>query len=129
MAGPSGKANPAAPPGLRLDKWLWQSRFFKTRAMAAELVSAGHVRVNGTRVSRPGREVTCGDVLTFPQGAQIRVVRVLALGQRRGPAGEAQALYLDLDPRPDISLPTDPASENADRPEISDRPENADRLE
>ena len=100
MAGPSGKANPAAAPSLRLDKWLWQARFFKSRALAADLISAGHVRVNGTRVSRPGRDVTAGDVLTFPQGTHIRLVRILALGQRRGPAGEAQALYFDLDPPP-----------------------------
>lgn len=98
MAGPSGKANPSAAPGLRLDKWLWQARFFKSRAVAAELIEAGHVRVNGTRISRPGRDISAGDVLTFPQGPRIRVVRILALGQRRGPATEAQALYFDLEP-------------------------------
>jgi ribosome-associated heat shock protein Hsp15 len=100
LAGPSGKANPAAAPKLRLDKWLWQARFFKSRGLAAELIEAGSVRVNGTRVSRPGRDISTGDVLTFPQGARIRVVRVLALGLRRGPATEAQALYVDLDPQP-----------------------------
>jgi ribosome-associated heat shock protein Hsp15 len=97
LAGPSGKADLAALPRLRLDKWLWQARFFKTRAIAASLVASGHVRVNGTPVSRPGRDISTGDVLTFPQGAGIRVIRVLALGQRRGPATEAQALYSDLD--------------------------------
>ena len=98
MAGPSGKANSGAAPVLRLDKWLWQARFFKTRALAAELIAAGSLRVNGTRISRPGREISAGDVLTFPQGPRIRVIRVLALGLRRGPAPEAQALYLDLEP-------------------------------
>ena len=107
MAGPSGKPNPAAAPALRLDKWLWQARFCKTRALAADLIEAGSVRVNGTRVSRPGRDVTSGDVLTFPQGTRIRVVRILALGLRRGPAPEAQALYIDLDPRPDLPDPPD----------------------
>jgi ribosome-associated heat shock protein Hsp15 len=97
LAGPSGKADPAAAQRLRLDKWLWQARFFKTRALAADLVSSGHLRVNGTPVSRPGRDITTGDVLTFPQGSRIRVIRVLALGLRRGPATEAQALYADLD--------------------------------
>jgi ribosome-associated heat shock protein Hsp15 len=82
---------------LRLDKWLWQARFFKSRTLAAEVIAEGHVRVNGTRVSRPGRDVTEGDTLTFPQGNRIRVVRITALGIRRGPATEAQALYLDLD--------------------------------
>jgi ribosome-associated heat shock protein Hsp15 len=100
LAGPSGKANPSAAPVLRLDKWLWQARFVKSRSLAASLIEAGSVRVNGTRVTRPGRDVTAGDVLTFPQGPRIRVVRILALGQRRGPATEAQALYHDLEPGP-----------------------------
>jgi ribosome-associated heat shock protein Hsp15 len=97
LAGPSGKADPTAAQRLRLDKWLWQARFCKTRAIAADLVAQGHVRVNGTPVSRPGRDVTTGDVLTFPLGGRIRVVRIAALGQRRGPATEAQDLYTDLD--------------------------------
>lgn len=96
MAGPSGKPDPNAARKLRLDKWLWQARFFKSRGLAAEVIEAGSVRVNGTRITRPGRDVTEGDTLTFPQGDRIRVVRILALGQRRGPAPEAQALYLDL---------------------------------
>jgi ribosome-associated heat shock protein Hsp15 len=100
LAGPSAKRDPAAAPALRLDKWLWQARFFKSRSLAASLVAEGHVRVNGTPVSRPGREITPGDVLTFAQGQRIRVIRVLALGLRRGPATEAQALYADLDARP-----------------------------
>jgi ribosome-associated heat shock protein Hsp15 len=105
LAGPSGKADPAAAPRLRLDKWLWQARFFKTRATAADLVAGGHVRVNGTPVSRPGRDITTGDVLTFPQGTRIRVVRILALGLRRGPATEAQALFADLDDARGSRLP------------------------
>ena len=98
MAGPSGKPDPNAAQRLRLDKWLWQARFFKSRGLAAEVIEAGSVRVNGSRVTRPGRDVGEGDTLTFPQGARIRVVRITALGQRRGPALEAQALYLDLEP-------------------------------
>ena len=98
MAWPSGKADPNAARKLRLDKWLWQARFFKSRGLAAEVIAAGHVRVNGTRVTRPGRDVGAGDTLTFPQGSRIRVVRILAQGQRRGPATEAQALYHDLEP-------------------------------
>lgn len=100
MAGPSGKPDPNAQPTIRLDKWLWQARFCKSRSLAAELVSGGHVRVNGTPVSRPGRDIAPGDVLTFPQGARIRVVRIEALGLRRGPATEAQELYTDLDTSP-----------------------------
>ncbi|OYU18163.1 MAG: RNA-binding protein [Rhodobacteraceae bacterium PARR1] len=84
-------------PTLRLDKWLWQARFFKTRALAAEMVETGHLRVNGQRSRKPGHAVAVGDVLTFPQGGRIRLVRVLSLGERRGPATEAQEMYLDLD--------------------------------
>ncbi len=84
-------------PKLRLDKWLWQARFFKGRDLAADVVLGGHLRLNGQRCTKPGHGVAVGDVLTFAQGNQIRVVRVLALGQRRGPAPEAQALFADLE--------------------------------
>lgn len=110
MAGPSGKPDPNAAQKLRLDKWLWQARFFKSRGLAAEIIVAGSVRVNGTRVTRPGRDVGAGDTLTFPQGQRIRVVRITALGYRRGPATEAQALYVDLAPQ-----------DAADPPDVSER--------
>lgn len=84
--------------GLRLDKWLWFARFFKSRSLAARHCADGHVRVNGTRATKAHVTVRVGDVLTFAAGARIRVVRVRALGRRRGPAPEAQALYEDLDP-------------------------------
>ncbi len=96
MAGPSGRSPPAAAPKLRLDKWLWQARFTKTRGLAAALIEDGHVRVNGIPTTKPGRDISPGDVLTFPQGRQIRVVRITALGHRRGPSTEAQLLYIDL---------------------------------
>ena len=108
----------AAPrPTLRLDKWLWQARFFKTRSLAAGVVSAGRVRVDGQPVSRPARAVGPGDVLTFPQGRAIRVVRILALGLRRGPAPEARALYEDLaPPGPAAPEPPAPRFEGGGRP-------------
>jgi ribosome-associated heat shock protein Hsp15 len=95
LAGPGGKPDPT--PRLRIDKWLWQARFFKSRSLAAAAVEEGRVRVNGQPISRPGRDITPGDTLTFPQGSRIRLIRITALGHRRGPAPEAQALYLDLD--------------------------------
>jgi ribosome-associated heat shock protein Hsp15 len=98
LGGPSGKPNPDVGPKLRLDKWLWQARFFKTRDLAAQTVGQGHLRINGNRCSKAGHGIGIGDVLTFPQGNRVRVVRVLALGLRRGPAAEAQDLYFDLDP-------------------------------
>ena len=83
---------------LRIDKWLWHARFFKTRGLAADLVLAGRLRRNGARLTKPGKQVGPGDTLTFPQGDRIRVVRVIAVGTRRGPSAEAEALYLDLAP-------------------------------
>ncbi|WP_083947767.1 RNA-binding S4 domain-containing protein [Phaeovulum vinaykumarii] len=91
---------------LRLDKWLWMARMARTRALAAELIGAGRVRVNGQPCRRPGRAVGPGDVLIFPQGRRLRVLRVLGVPQRRGPAPEARGFYEDLDPPP---APTDPA--------------------
>jgi ribosome-associated heat shock protein Hsp15 len=82
--------------GLRLDKWLWQARFFKTRALAAQLVGKGRLRINQTIVTKAHHRVRRGDVLTFPQGRLVRVVRVVDLGARRGPASEAHTLYEDL---------------------------------
>lgn len=82
--------------GLRLDKWLWQARFFKTRALAAQLVTRRRLRINQTIITKAHHRVRPGDVLTFPQGHLVRVVRVVDLGSRRGPPSEAQTLYEDL---------------------------------
>jgi len=105
---------------LRADKWLWHARFFKTRGLSAKLISGGHLRVNGAKVHKPSQSVGPGDVLTFPQGSQIRVVRVRAIGERRGPAPEAQALYDDLTPEAD-PLPRNPRFEGKGRPSGKDR--------
>jgi ribosome-associated heat shock protein Hsp15 len=76
----------------RIDKWLWAARFFKTRSLAAQAVSGGHVSVNGGRV-KPARAVQAGDQLTIRRGEEEFVVTVLALSGRRGPASQAQTLY------------------------------------
>jgi ribosome-associated heat shock protein Hsp15 len=83
-------------PSLRLDKYLWQARFFKSRTQAAEFIAGGRLRLDGMVVAKPNQPVRVGSVLTFPLGPRIRVVRVLALGIRRGPAAEARTLYEDL---------------------------------
>jgi ribosome-associated heat shock protein Hsp15 len=82
-----------APERDRLDRWLWQARFFRSRSLASAAIAAGRVRVNRQHVRKPGAGVSPGDVLTFVQAGAVRVVRVLAIGTRRGPAREAQALY------------------------------------
>lgn len=83
---------------IRADKWLWYARFFKTRTLASQLCRSGKLRVNGERVSKASVTVQVGDVLTFPQVNDIKVVQLLALGERRGPAPEAQSLYDDQSP-------------------------------
>lgn len=82
--------------GMRLDKFLWAARFFKSRTLAAGLLKEGRVRVNRRLVDKAHVTVRIGDVLTFPQADRIRVVRVVALDEKRGPAPAAQTLYEDL---------------------------------
>ncbi len=82
----------------RLDKWLWYARFFKSRSLATKFCASGKLRVNGHVVRKAHQGIHAGDVLTFPKGRDIRVVRVADLGARRGPAVEARTLYDDLDP-------------------------------
>ncbi len=90
---------PQEPPeGLRIDRWLYFARFFKSRSLAGRVIGGGHVRLNGIHVRRPAQLVRPGDVLTFAAGRRIVVARVLALGHRRGPASEARELYEDLTP-------------------------------
>ena len=106
----------------RLDQWLWHARFFKTRSLATKLVSGGHVRVDGVRVSKPAHALRPATTLTFPQAKRIRVIRVEALATRRGPAPEAQALYTDLSPpEPEEKLPPNPRFEGKGRPTKKDR--------
>ena len=81
---------------IRLDKWLWQARFFKTRALASKLCMSGRGRVDGMVIRKAHYGIRPGLVLTFPQARKIRVIRVLALGDRRGPAMEAAALYEEV---------------------------------
>ncbi len=80
----------------RLDKWLWCARFMKARADCARLVHTGLVRINRQPTDKPHARLRPGDVLTLPLHQQVRVVRVVALATRRGPAREAQALYEEL---------------------------------
>ena len=89
-----------APQRLRLDKWLWHARFFKTRSIAARYVSTARLRLDGRVVEKASTTVAPGATLTFALGDRIRVIRVRELGTRRGPAAEARGLYDDLSPTP-----------------------------
>lgn len=89
---------------LRIDKWLWFARFFKTRSLAASVIEAGEVRLNGRVVVKTSQGLKPGDDLVFPSGKRLRRVTVLALSDHRGGAPEAQALYREEEPPP----PEDP---------------------
>ena len=85
----------------RIDVWLWRARFVKTRGLAADLVERGAVRLTHqgreVRLDKPSRSVHPGDDILFAQGGRLIAVRVLQLGERRGPPEEARALYAALD--------------------------------
>jgi len=123
---PAARARPraGAAPTLRLDKWLWYARFFKSRSLAAKFCADGKVRVSRQVVRKAHQAVRPGDVLTFALGSRVRVVRILALGTKRGPAAEARLLYDDLSPL----SPAKPAVPRAaQRPRGAGRPTKAER--
>jgi len=110
----------------RLDRWLWFARFFKSRTLAASIVSAGKVRVNAERVGKPSHSVKTGDILTFPAAKQVRVIKIVELGSRRGPAPEAQALYEDQAP-PELRKAADRPPKVAEREAGAGRPTKRER--
>ncbi len=77
---------------VRIDKWLWAARFYKTRSLASEEINKGRVQVNGTDV-KPAREVRAGDTVAMRQGGLTRTVLVKGLSDKRGPASVAQQLF------------------------------------
>ena len=80
----------------RLDKWLWCARFMRARSDCAALVSRGSIRINRQATEKAHARLRLGDVLTLPVRGEVRVVRVLALAARRGPAAEAAMLYEEV---------------------------------
>lgn len=82
---------------MRVDKLLWYLRLARSRPLAQAMAEAGHIRINGRRIERSHLKVGCGDVLTVPLPSGVRVIEILALPLRRGPAPEAQACYRVLD--------------------------------
>ena len=90
-------ASPGAAGSIRLDKLLWYLRFARSRSIAQAMVAAGHIRLDGRRVTRASCAVHPGATLVLPLGERIEVVRLLSLPGRRGPASEAQAHYVRLD--------------------------------
>ena len=112
----------------RLDKWLWFTRLVKSRTLAAGLIGDGKVRLNRERIGKPSQTVKIGDVVTAAIHRRVYVVKVAALGERRGPATEARLLYEDLsEPVPSgnslAGAPGANAGSGAGRPNKRDRRE------
>lgn len=126
MTAGGGEANCAS---QRLDKWLWQARFFKTRTLAAKFVSDGNVRVTRgettQRADKASTAVRPGDVIVFTRNERLRVIHILACAERRGPASEAQTLYEDQSPPPPKK--SDPPSSPFSRERGAGRPTKKDR--
>jgi len=116
---------------MRLDKWLWAARFYKTRSLATGEISKGRVQVNGLE-AKPARDLKAGDTVALRQGAVQRVVTVRALSEVRGPAPQAQLLY---DETPDsLQAREQAAQQRRDAPEPAlaithGRPTKRDRRE
>ena len=108
----------------RIDKWLWHARLVRTRTAAAGLVGSGYVRVNGQRVAVASQIVRRGDVVTVALHRTVRVLKVVAFAERRGPAEVARGLYEELGPYP-IRAPLQP--ETAARDRGDGRPTKRDR--
>lgn len=88
----------------RIDKWLWFARLAKSRTLAADLVTSGRIRINRVKAAKPSAPVKPGDVITSSIRGRIKVVRIVDVGHRRGPAKEAVGLYDDLTPPQDVPM-------------------------
>lgn len=89
----------------RIDKWLWCARFMKQRSDCAALVGQGGLRINRQPTEKPHARLRVGDIVTLPLRGRVRVLEVLALAARRGPASEAATLYREIPPADALSCP------------------------
>jgi ribosome-associated heat shock protein Hsp15 len=113
---------------VRIDKWLWAARFFKTRNAATEAVRGGRVYVNGTR-AKPAKELTSGDIVELTLHGQKRTVRVTGLSDKRGPATAAARLYAET-PESIAAREEDARARRLARPlgaDLGERPSKRDR--
>ena len=111
----------------RLDRWLWFARVVKSRTLAATLVEAGKVRINRLKVTKPSYAVKPGDVLTIILGPRVRILKIEAIGARRGPATEAQTLFEDLSPPMAPPTSAENTAGKVDRTPGSGRPTKRER--
>ncbi|QDG75413.1 RNA-binding S4 domain-containing protein [Labrenzia sp. PHM005] len=126
MPGSDPKAAPQSQGSLRVDKWLWYARVTKSRSLAQKLAAGGHVRVNKDKISSASKTVKADDVLTIVLDRRVLVLKVVALGTRRGPYEEAKLLYEDLSPPPPPK-PEAPPPPPGQREPGSGRPTKRDR--
>ncbi|MBN9290559.1 MAG: RNA-binding S4 domain-containing protein [Hyphomicrobium denitrificans] len=123
--GPAGVSS-----SQRVDQWLWFARITKSRTLAQDLISRGKVRLNREKIDKPSTLVKPGDVLTLVVGPAVRSLEIVGIGHRRGPATEAQSLFLDHTPpkvRPEAAEIAMQSKQSAVRPEGSGRPTKRDR--
>ena len=112
---------------IRLDKWLWHARFFKSRSLAAVQCRAKKVRINGDHAKKASAMITVGDILAFPKADDVKVIEIAALGARRGPATEAALLYKDLTPPKEKAAESGNKAINPSRERGMGRPTKTDR--
>ncbi len=106
----------------RIDKWLWHARVVRTRGAASALAAAGHVRVNGKRITASSYSLRMEDVVTVALDRRVRVLRVAGFAERRGGSEDGRALYADLTPAPAMAPPPVAAREpGAGRPTKQER--------
>jgi len=115
--------DPSGAAAVRLDRWLWAARFFRTRALAQRACAAGHVKIDG-ETAKPGRRVRPGMRLAIRTPGGVRIVEVAALADRRGPAKVARTLYVDHTPPP---APPEVPPGPAERRTARGRPSKRDR--
>ncbi|MBB4095389.1 RNA-binding S4 domain-containing protein [Ochrobactrum pecoris] len=113
----------------RIDKWLFFARVVKSRSLAAKLAVGGKVRVNRDKIDHAAHQVKVGDVLTITLDRRILVYKILAPGERRGPAPEAQLLYEDLTPPPASATAMAPVAATPQRESGAGRPTKKERRE
>ncbi len=114
----------------RIDKWLWFSRRFKTRTLAAKFVTSGRIRINNQRITKTSHLVQIGDTITYATPRKVTVLKVAAMGDKRGPAVDAVELYQDLSP-PDLPRNKDASitAQSGKREEGAGRPTKKQRRE
>lgn len=110
----------------RIDIWLWHARFFKTRSLSTKMCRTGKVRLNGRTIRKANVLIVPEDILTFAKADLIRIIKISHLSKRRGPAPEAQALYEDMTPPPEVRLKAErekvaPRERGAGRPTKAER--------